>query len=184
MGPAMSHVKPRRRYDSTGRQEQARRNRAAVLDVAERLFLSTGYTATTVAAIARASGVSTELVYKVFGGKSGLVRAIYDRGLAGYGPVPAYERSNQMRERETDPKAIMREWGLLTAEVASKVTPIRLLLRASAATDPDMAQLLEDSNVERLDRMRHHARFLQGHGYLRADVTLAEAALLGARPSY
>ncbi|MGH3646030.1 MAG: hypothetical protein ACRDTM_02465 [Micromonosporaceae bacterium] len=78
-----------------------------------------------------------------------------------------------MRARETDPLTIMREWGLLTAEVASVVTPIRLLMRSAAATDPEMAALLSDS--ERLNRMRHHARFLAERGYLRDGVTVTEA---------
>lgn len=171
----MSHVKPRRRYDSSRRQETARRNRQVVLDVAGRRFLRDGYAATTVAAIAEEAGVSAELVYKVFGGKGGLVRAIYERGLAGAGAVPAYQRSDEMRAQLTDPRAIMRAWGLLTAEVAATLTPIRLLLRAAATTDPDMATLLEQTEEERLERMRHHAEFLAERGYLRPDVTLAEA---------
>ena len=170
----MSHVKPRRRYDSSRRQELARRNRQAVLDLAERRFLSDGYT-TTIAAIAEEAGVSPELIYKVYGGKGGLVKAIYDRRLAGAGPVPAYQRSDQMREQLTDPRAIMREWGVLTAEVAATLTPIRLLLRAAATTDPDMATLLQHIETQRLQRMRHHAEFLTQRGYLRPDVTLDEA---------
>ncbi|MDQ4097015.1 MAG: hypothetical protein M3144_04000, partial [Actinomycetota bacterium] len=66
-------------------------------------------------------------------------------------------------------------WGLLTTEVASVVTPIRLLMRSAAVTDPDMAELLKDSDAERLTRMRHHARFLAERGYLRDGVTVAEA---------
>jgi AcrR family transcriptional regulator len=171
----VSTVKRKRRYDSSGRQAQARRNRETVLDTAERQFLQGGYAATTVAAIAAEAGVSVETVYKAFGGKAGLVRAIYDRGLGGRGPVPAYERSDAMRERETDPETIMRNWGTLTTEVASVVTPIRLLMRSAAATDPEMAALLEASDRERLERMRHHALFLQQRGYLREGVALAEA---------
>lgn len=171
----MPDVKPPRRYDASNRRERARRNREAVLDVAQSRFLSRGYGVTTVSEIAQDSGVSPETIYKAFGGKAGLVKAIYDRGLEGQGPLPAYQRSDEMRERETDPRLIMREWGRLTAEVASVVTPIRLLLRSAAATDADMARLLEDRDRERLERMRHHARFLDERGHLRADVTVDEA---------
>jgi AcrR family transcriptional regulator len=171
----MAHVKSKRRYDSSGRQAQARRNREAILDAAQRQFLQAGYAATTIAAIAKEAGVSVETIYKAFGGKPGLVRAIYERGLTGRGTVPAYQRSDAMRERETDPETIMRNWGVLTAEVASVVTPIRLLIREAAATDPEMAALLNASDDERLERMAHHGRFLQQRGYLRRGVTLAEA---------
>ncbi len=172
----MEHVKSqRRRYDSSGRQASARRNREAVLDAAQRQFLDGGYAATTAAGIAGEAGVSVETVYKAFGGKSGLVRAIYDRGLTGRGPVSAYQRSDEMRQQETDPRTIMRNWSVLTTEVASVVTPIRLLIRSAAVIDPEMAELLKQGDDERLTRMRQHARFLADRGYLRNDVTLDEA---------
>jgi len=55
------------------------------------------------------------------------------------------------------------------------VTPIRLLMRSAAATDPDTAALLREMNDERLNRMRHHARFLANRGYLRDGVSVAQA---------
>lgn len=175
MSSVKSSVKARRRYDASRRQDAARRNREAVLDTAERLFLMHGYAGVTVASIADTAGVSAELIYKSHGGKSGLMRTLYERRLAGAGPVPAYERSDDMRERQSDPTAIVREWGLLTAEVAAELTPIRLLLRAASAVDPDMAALLESTEHERLSRMRHHAQFLAERGFLRPDVSLDEA---------
>lgn len=171
----MSHVKARRRYTSHRRQESARRNRQAVLDVAERLFLQEGYAGATVASIAAAADVSPELIYKAHGGKSGLMGAIYEQHLAGAGPVPAYERSDALRAQHSDPSVILREWGLLTAEVAARLTPIRLVLRDAAAVDPAMGALLERTERERLDRMHHHAAFLADRGFLRPDVSLTEA---------
>jgi AcrR family transcriptional regulator len=171
----MADVKRTRRYESPSRDELARRNREAVIDAAERQFLAQGYVATSVASVAEEAGVSVQTIYKVFGGKSGLVRAIYDRGLLGRRGDPAYDRSDEMRERETDPRTIMREWGALTTEVASIVSPIRLLMRAAALTDPEVARLLTETEAERLTRMRHHARFLKERGYLREGVTVDEA---------
>jgi hypothetical protein len=113
--------------------------------------------------------------YIHFGGKSGVVKAIYQRALLGTGRDPAYERSDAMRELETDPRAIMRQWGLLTAEVASVVSPIRLLMRAAALADPEMGELLRETDEDRLARMHHHARFLMEHGYLRGGVSVREA---------
>ena len=171
----MANVKPKRRYDSTGRQAQARRNRQAILDAAQRQFLEGGYAATTIAAVAAEAGVSVETVYKAFGGKPGLVRAIYDRGLVGPEPVPAYRRADEMRERETDPRAIMRNWGTIASEVSSVVSPIERLVRAAAASDHDMAALLQAHNDLRERRARHHARFLKERDYLREGVSVAQA---------
>ena len=172
----MPEVKRKRRYDASGRRAQARRTRAAVLDAAERQFLDGGYAATTVAGVAREAGVSVETVYKGFGGKPGLVRALYDRGLVGPGSVPAYLRADAVREQETDPAAILREWSAITSEVASTVMPVRLLMRAAAATDADIAGLVAASDQGRLERMGDHARFLADRGHLRPGVTVEEAA--------
>lgn len=171
----MPVVKSNRRYDSRGRKEQARRNREAALNAAECLFLERGYAATSIASIAQEAGLSVQTIYKVFGGKSGLVKAIYQRGLLGKGHDFAYERSDAMRAREVDPRAIMRQWGVLTTEVASVVSPIRLLMRSAALADREMEGLLRETDEDRLGRMRHHARFLEQRGYLREGVTLREA---------
>jgi AcrR family transcriptional regulator len=171
----MATVKPRRRYDSSGRQAQARRNREAILDAAQRQFLDGGYAATTIAAIAAEAGVSVETIYKAFGGKPGLVRAVYDRGLIGREPVPAFQRADAMRERETDPRTIMRNWATIASEVSTVVSPIARLVRFAAASDPDMAALLRANNDLRERRARHHARFLKRRGYLREGVSLAQA---------
>lgn len=171
----MADVKSTRRYDSSRRRAQARRNRERVLDAARQLFLDNGYATTTVASIADEARVSVETIYKAFGGKSGLVRAIYERGLLGSGPIPAFQRSDEMRDQETDPRAIMREWGALTAEVSSLVTPIRLLIRSASEADPEMRDLLDEVEDNRLTRMGHNARFLAERGYLRDDVSLDQA---------
>lgn len=171
----MAVVKSRRPYDSRARKEQAARNRDAALDAAQRLFLERGYAGTSIASIAQEAGLSVQTIYKVFGTKSGLVKAIYFRGLLGKGDDPVYERSDAMREREDDPRAIMRNWGALTTEVASVVSPIRLLMRSAALADPEMEDLLRETDQDRLERMRHHARFLKERRYLREGVTLKEA---------
>jgi AcrR family transcriptional regulator len=171
----MASVKPKRRYNSSGRQAQAHRSRQAVLDAAQRQFLEGGYAATTIAAVAAEAEVSVETIYKAFGGKPGLVRAIYDRGLVGRESVPAYQRADELRESETDPRAIMRNWAMIASEVSSVVSPIERLVRAAAASDPDMAALLQAHNDLRERRARHHAQFLKRRGYLREGVSVAQA---------
>ena len=168
-------VKGKRRYDSTRRAEQARQTRAAVTDAAQRLFLRDGYAATTIAAIATAAGVSAETIYKAFGGKPGLVRAICDQALAGEGPIPAETRSDNLQATEPDPRAIIRGWGELSAEVAPRISPILLLLRAAAITDPQIAGLRAEIDAGRLSRMTRNARHLHQAGHLRDGITAEHA---------
>lgn len=172
----LGKVKSRRRYESRLREAQALRTRETVLDAAQSQFFAAGYAATTVAGIAAGAGVSVDTIYKSFGGKPGLVRALYDRGLKGRGSVSAYQRSEETRIRETDPRAIMRKWGVLAAEVGAQVSPIQLLVRAAADTDPDVAALLKEISDHRLKRMRYLGRFLAERGYLRDGVSASQAA--------
>ena len=171
----MAPVKPRRRYDSARRAEQARQTRAAIIEAAQRLFLRAGFAATTIAAIAAEAQVSAETIYKAFGGKPGLVRAICDAALGGAGPVPAETRSDQLQVNEPDPGQIIRGWGELTVEVAPRIAPIMLLVRSAAAADPEMAQLLAEVDAARLIRMTRNARNLAAAGHLRPDVTVEQA---------
>ena len=165
-----SAVNPTRPYNSARRQEQARQTRKAIIDTARRLFLSDGFASTTVAAIAAEIGVSVDTIYKSFGGKPGLVRAICEEALAGEGRVHAETRSDELQATEPDPRQIIRGWGELTTEVAPRVAPILLLVRVATAADPEMASLESEMDARRLERMTHNARRLAAAGHLREDV--------------
>ena len=171
----MSAAKTSRTYNSRGRQEQARRNRDSILDIARAGFLAHGYAATTMTSIAEKAGVAIDTVHKAFGGKAGLVRAIYEHSLAGDGPVTAPHRSDEMQHAELDPYVVVRQWGALGAEVAPLVAPIHLLVRDAAITDPEMAALLGDSDAQRRDRMRQNATTLADRGHLKTGMTVEAA---------
>ena len=169
-------VKCARRYDSGRRQETAQRRRAAIVDAARRLFVREGFARTTISRIAEDAGVSEETVYKAFGTKAALVRAIRDRALAGEGPVHAERRSDRMQAAEDDPRRIIQGWGVLTMEVAPKVAPVLLMVREAAASDPELRSLQEELDTARLRRMTRNARTLLKGGHLRTGITLGAAA--------
>lgn len=175
MDPKSSFVKPKRPYNSARRREQAGQTRAAILDVARRRFLDDGFAPTTIAAIANEARVSVDTIYKGFGGKPGLVDAICQQALTGEGPVPAEVRSDAIQAHERDPREIIRGWGKLTAEVAPRVAPILLLVRAAATADPEMARLQSQLGAQRLERMTHNARNLANTGGLQNGVTVKRA---------
>jgi AcrR family transcriptional regulator len=175
MRPESGSVKTPRRYDGTGRRDRALRRQGHILDVAGRLFLRDGYAATTVAAVAAAAAVSAETIYKTFGGKPGLIRAIQQRGLAGAGPVSAPDRSDEMSAQDLPPRVVLLRWATLTKEVMPKVAPVTLLVRAAAATDAQMGALLTEINDERLKRMHHNATRLARHGPLRTGMCIEQA---------
>jgi AcrR family transcriptional regulator len=168
-------VKAKRRYDSSRRREQAERTRTLILEVARREFLDQGYAETTVAGIAEQADTSVETVYKAFGGKAGLVRALWENALAGRGAIPAPVRSDALSSTAADPVTVLKGWGRFTTEVAPAGAPVVLLIRAAAATDVDMAALLAEVEDERRRRMRHNAHRLKQRGWLRRGMSMGRA---------
>ena len=167
-----SHVKGRR-YDSSGRRAAAAARRERVLEVGSHLMLRDGYDATAVTSIAAESGVSPETIYKSFGGKPGLVRALVHRALVGAGPVPAETRSDALRA--TDPANLVAGWARLATEVAPRGAPIMLLARSAASSDPQMREVYDEIDATRLRRMHDNARALAALGGIREGITVEEA---------
>jgi AcrR family transcriptional regulator len=171
--PSGREVK-RRRYDSSSRRERARSTRATVLEVASRLFLRDGVDATTVGAIAHEAAVSVDTVYKTFGGKVGLLRALCHRALEGVGEIPAETRSDALQDSEADGAKLLQGLGSLTAEVAPRVAPILLLLPQGAASD--LGALRAELDSQRRERMLTVATKLASNAHLRRDLAVDEAA--------
>jgi AcrR family transcriptional regulator len=170
-------VKSTRHYDSTGRQEHARRNRQAVLDAAHRQFLAHGYATTTLAAVAEEAGVSVETIYKAFANKAGLLKAVFDVAVAGDDdPVPVVERDWVRHiQDEPDPATKLRMFGVHVADVGHRTVPVQLLARDAAASDPAAAGVWERMVVEKLVGMGMFAAHLAHGGHLRLGVTADEA---------
>jgi AcrR family transcriptional regulator len=170
----MSDVKSRRAYNATGRRAAALLRRRRVLETAEQLFLADGYAATTVAAVAKGAGVSVETVYKTFGGKPGLVRALFEQGLQGTEPEPAEQRSDRAAAAASaDPRAIISAWTTIGLDVIRRMAPLLIMARAAATADPDLARLLQEFRDRALVRMAHNAEALAPH--LRDGVTVQQA---------
>jgi AcrR family transcriptional regulator len=163
-------VKPSRKYDSSGRRRQAESTRSAILETARTMFLADGYAATSIPAIARAAGVSAETIYKAFGPKSGLVRALWSQGLTGTGSAPIEQLSDALSSTEPDAVTLIRGWAQLMKDVAPAAATILLLIRAAAATDSEMASLQAETEQGRRERMTENARRLKRTGQVRPEL--------------
>ena len=170
-------VKRSRTYTSSRRQEQARQTRAEVLAAASRAFLAEGYTATTVPAIAAEAGVSVETVYKAFGNKAGLLKAVFDVAIVGDDePIPLQQRDMVARiEAEPDGRQKLRIYGAEYVQRAARAVPVQLLVRDAAASDAGAGRVLEQLQEERLRGMTAFAQHLSDAEVLRTDVTAGEA---------
>ena len=150
--------------------------RTQILDSAQTRFLREGYGPTTIAAIAQGARVSVDTIYKSFGGKPGLIRAMHARTLLGVGPIPAERRSDEMQEREVDPRRIIRGWSRFVTEIMPLGAPILLLVRDAAGSEPALCELLREIEADRLRRMTENAARLAAAGHLRSGLTIADAA--------
>jgi AcrR family transcriptional regulator len=170
-------VKPRRPYDASRRQEQARANRAAVLAAARRQFLEQGYAATTVAAVADEAGVSVETVYKAFANKPGLLKSLVDVAIVGDDePVAMMDREFVQRNiAEPDPRRKLVGYTEHFAVTASRVAPLMLLVRQAAASDPGAEAVWDQLQRERLTGMTAFGAHLHAGKHLRRGVTADEA---------
>lgn len=170
-------VKGRRDYDSSRRQARAREARLAVLEAARARFLDQGYAATTMAEVAGEAGVSVETVYKGFGNKPGLMKAVLDVSIVGDDdPIALLERDSirQMRA-ETDPHKKVRAYGTYLAGIAPRTFPVQFVAREAAAADPGAASVWEQLQAERLIGMTVFAGDLDASGHLRRGISVDEA---------
>jgi AcrR family transcriptional regulator len=136
-------VKPKRRYHSPRRREQAAATRLAILEAADRLFAHQGYGATTMAAIAAEAGVALKTVYLAFETKSGMLRALWNLRLrAGRDEVPIAQQE-WYREvlEEPDPERQLRLNARNSRAAKLRIATVLEVIHTAAPLDSDIAAL-------------------------------------------
>ncbi|MBF9067108.1 TetR/AcrR family transcriptional regulator [Streptacidiphilus fuscans] len=165
----------RKPYDSTRRTAAARRTRTAVVRAFGELLVADGFKAATIRAVAERAGVSAETVYKTFGGKQGLIKALWDITLAGDDePVAMLDREQARAVLAADEPAT-KLW-LFAGNVRAiheRVTPLATLL---AQAGPEGAAVLATGEQERRVSVRVLVDHLADLGALRPDVDAAHGA--------
>jgi AcrR family transcriptional regulator len=171
-----SQQKPRREYRSPRRQQQAAETRAAVLQVATRLFGERGWAATGMRDVAREAGVSVETVYSSFGSKSDLLMAAIDVAVVGDDePVPLDRRTMSTALGTGTRVERFQAGARLLTEIHRRTAGVNLALREAAASDSDLAQLLGQRETGR------HANVTEGMSLMAGrEITPQEADALWA----
>jgi AcrR family transcriptional regulator len=170
----MAEVK--RSYDASRRREQARARRLAVVLAARDLFERDGFRLTTIAAIAVHAGVSAESIYKGFGTKAALAKAVFDVVIAGDDePVPVAERPAMQvirDEPEVRRKIAMYVGGL--AQRQARSARVQILIRDGRHVDDSLAPIWAKLSEEGLIGMTMLGRHLLDTGQLREGIDLDE----------
>ena len=169
-------TKVKRSYDASGRREQARARRRAVVVAAEALFERDGFRSTTIAAVAERAGVSAESIYKGFGTKAALAKAVFDFVIAGDDePVPVWRRSEAdaiRAEPDIRHKIMLYSRGLAARQQRS--AKVQILIRDGGHTDQTLTVLWQQLLAERLTGMTMLGRHLIESGQLREGIELDE----------
>jgi AcrR family transcriptional regulator len=170
-------VKPRRAYTSTVRAERARATRQRIVAAAARRFLTAGYPATTIEAIATDAGVTVKTIYHLFGDKRGLLKEVMDVTLAGDEQRPVLEQAGPQQVRtELDQRRQIQLTARGTAARSERVRPMDDILRSAAAVDRDAAALRQDIQLrQRRSAMRTIAGWIATNGPLRDDMSPHQA---------
>jgi AcrR family transcriptional regulator len=177
--PGKRNVTTVRRYDSSRRRAQAGQNRAAVIEAARSRFFAEGYASTTVGQIASEAGVSVETIYKAFGNKAGLLKAVFDVAVAGDDePVAMADRDFIARiEAEPEARTKIEMYVAHLCESVPRAAPVQLLARDAGAADADAAGVYAQTRAEMLHGMTLFARNLHQTGQLKVSAHEARDVL-------
>src|SRR5690242_11502797 len=110
MSQELMSTKPKRAYNSSRRQAQARQTRQQIADAARKLFIERGYAGATMEAVAQEAGVATETVYAVFGNKKKILSHLMDIAIGGDDePLSLLDRAGpQAIKQERDQRRQLR----------------------------------------------------------------------------
>jgi len=171
-------TKVKRSYDASGRRAQARARRLAVILAARDLFERDGFRPTTIAAIATHAGVSAESVYKGFGTKAVLAKAVFDLVIAGDDePIPVAERPEMQAMR--DEPDVRRKIAMFVEGLAqrqARSARVQALIRDGRHVDASLSPIWAKLNDEGLTGTTNLGRHLLDTGQLRDGIGLDEVS--------
>lgn len=167
----------RRGYDSSGRKARAEESRRQIVAAAHELFVTHGYAATTIAAVAAAARVSTPTVYNACGSKPALLRSCIEVALAGDDEDVAVADRPQAQwvHSADDARELLGRYAVMMGAVARRAAPIYDVLVRAADAEPELAELQAEFEGQRLRAAGMVADGVAARGGLAAGLTVDEA---------
>ena len=171
-------VKPRRAYRSSKRAEQVAQSRRDIVQNAGVLFRNRGYAGVSMPAIATVAGVAVETIYRAFGSKAGLFRAVVEAAVAGgaaRAAVPVEERpAIRAMIDEPDPRRQLALYAATQPGIHRRSGPLMRVLAGGAAGDPELAALWSELENIRLIGQGRVVGMLAERGALRPGLSVEE----------
>jgi AcrR family transcriptional regulator len=162
------------------RRQRAQATRRRIVKAAYDLFCEQGYTATTMDQIAAASDVAVQTVYFVFHTKGALLSRTYEYAVGGGDEpvIPQQQPWYAAMQAEPDITQALRHLVTGVGEIMRRVTPLYLVARIAADSDPDAAQVIASSGDLRAAGYREALQLLQAKAELCPGLTLERATHL------
>jgi AcrR family transcriptional regulator len=168
----------KRRYDNSRRLAQVRATRMRVIEAAKRMFIESGYPATTLESVAGAADVSLPTLYRLFGSKRALLAAVLDTSFGGDDEPIAFSERPAVRaaRSEADPVKLVEAFGRILGELMKRTSAILYVLDTAAQVDPDAEELLAEIRRQRHTGQSRIVAALVERRALDPDLDPAKAA--------
>ena len=164
----------RRSYRSPERERRAQETRARIVAAAESLFLTDGYAATTIRAVAHKAEVAEQTVYLVFKNKPALLDAVIDAAIGG--PTGTTWRTQLEAALTRPPEELLREFAAATAGVMTRTARILAVAEAAAITEPELAESRKQGHAAMRSQFERIAQALHEQRALAAQIRPRDAA--------
>lgn len=156
---------------------QAVATKAAVVEAAKQLFLSNGYVATTIGAIAERAGVAIQTIYNSVGNKAAVLSAVVDAAAAGPGaPRSVPEIMRERTAAAPDAGTVISQLADWFAEVHPRSNELFSVISQASAVDTEAAKVQRDRAELRLRHYAEAAAALRQRGALTSGMSDEQAA--------
>jgi AcrR family transcriptional regulator len=162
-------VKPRRKYNRTGRAQAAGATRDALGTAARRLFRERGFAGTTIEAIAAEAGYAPQTVYFHFGTKAAILRHLVEQAKSEL-VIPLYQRS-LVAEDPRKQLALAVQIGRFGAEAGWDLVEVL----GSARDEPEFQELVRGLEGEKQWGIGNLVASLANRGHLRHGLSEGQA---------
>ena len=167
----------KRRYDNSRRLAQVRATRLKVIETATGLFIDQGYPATTLEAVAGAADVALPTLYRLFGSKRALLKAVLDISFGGDDePIAFADRPEQQQAlAEPDPLALVRSFARICRRFMERSAQMFHILATAAQVDPEIAGLQDEIRRQRHTGQARIVAAIAARNALDPSLSLSEA---------
>jgi AcrR family transcriptional regulator len=169
--------KPKRTYNSSRRQAQARETRQQIVLAARKLFIERGYAGATIEAIAQEAGVAPETVFAIFGNKRGVLASLMSNLVGGDDqPIPLLERPGpQTVLQEKDPIHQIHLFARDISNILERVASVFEIVRIAAKTEPEIADLFKQILERRFNNLSEFILRVSNNQPLREGLNFNQA---------